>query len=121
MKKVLVLAAAAEFMTGLALLLVPSLVGWLLFGQELAGLGVLAGRVAGIALMALSIACWPGPPLAGMLIYSAGVAAYLAIVGLEGGLTGVVLWPAVVLHVILTALLAWAAYRSKDINLSARN
>ena len=122
MKKVLVLAAVAEFMTGLALLLAPSLVGWLLFGQELAGLGALAGRVAGIALIALSVACWPGPPLVGMLIYSAGVAVYLAFVGLEGGLTGVVLWPAVGLHVILTALLAWpASNRSKNINLTARN
>jgi hypothetical protein len=118
MKKTLIFAAVAEFITGLALLVVPSLVGWLLFGQGLAGLGVLAGRVAGIALIALSVACWPGPPLAGMLIYSAAVAAYLAFIGFEGGLTGVMLWPAVVLHVILTALLAWAALnRSKDINL----
>jgi len=96
-------------MTGLALLVVPSLVGWLLFGQELAGIGILAGRVAGIALIALSVACWPGPPLAGMLIYSAGVAVFLAFVGFEGGLTGVFLWPAVALHVVVTALLARAA------------
>jgi hypothetical protein len=109
MKKALAFAAVAEFMTGLPLLLIPSLVGWLLFGQELAGFGIVAGRVAGIALIALSIACWPGPPLAGMVIYSAGVAVYLAFIGLEGGSTGVVLWPAVVLHVIITALLARAA------------
>jgi hypothetical protein len=38
MKKVLVLAAVAEFMKGLASLLVPSLVGWLVFGQEIVGL-----------------------------------------------------------------------------------
>lgn len=109
MKTALVLAAIAESLTGLALLVVPSLVGWLLFGQELVGIGILAGRVAGIALIALSVACWPGPPLAGMLVYSAGVAVYLASVGLGGGLTGVALWPAIALHLVITAFLAKAA------------
>ena len=65
-----------------------------------------SGRVAGIALIALSVACWPGPPVAGMLIYSAAVALYLAYVGVAGGMTGILLWPAVVLHLVLTALLA---------------
>ena len=37
MKKVLILAAIAEAMTGLALLLVPSFVGLTLFGEELTG------------------------------------------------------------------------------------
>ena len=44
----------------------------------------------------------------GMLIYSAAVTLYLAYVGFAGDLTGILLWPAVVLHVILTALLARA-------------
>jgi hypothetical protein len=84
MKTAPVLAAVAEFMTGLALLLVPSLVGWLLFDQELAGLAAVAARVAGIALISLGIACWPGPPFAGMLLDSAAVAVYLAFIGVEG-------------------------------------
>jgi hypothetical protein len=111
MKKALAFAAVAELVTGLALLLAPSLVGRLLFGQELAGLGVVAGRVAGIALIALSVACWPGPPIAGMLFYSAAVAVYLAYLGFMGAATGVMSWPAVGLHLILTALLArqWIA------------
>ena len=41
-----------------------------------------------------------------MLTYSSAVTLYLAYVGFAGGLTGILLWPAVVLHVILTALLA---------------
>ncbi len=40
-----------------------------------------------------------------MLTYSAAVAVYLTIVGLEGGSSGVLLWPVVVLHAIFTALL----------------
>ncbi len=106
MKKVLLLAALAEAATGLALLLVPSLVARLLFGKELVGVGMVSGRVAGIALIALGVACWPGPPVAGMLIYGLGVASYLAYVGFAGGLTGILLWPAVILHLVLTALLA---------------
>ena len=37
-----------------------------------------------------------------MLIYSAAVTLYLAYVGVAGGLTGILLWPAVVLHLVLT-------------------
>ena len=40
-----------------------------------------------------------------MLTYSAAITLYLAYVGFAGGLTGILLWPAVVLHVIMTALL----------------
>jgi hypothetical protein len=105
MKKVLVFAAVGEGATGLALLIVPSLVGQLLLGEELTGVAIPVARVAGIALTALAIACWPGPPRVGMLIYSTLVTLYLAYLGFAGGLSGVLLWPAVVLHIILTALL----------------
>jgi hypothetical protein len=105
MRRGLVFAAVGEATAGLALLIVPSLVGVLLLGEELTGVAIPVARVAGIALIALGVACWPGPPLAGMLIYSTVVTLYLAYVGFAGGLTGVLLWPAVGLHVILTALL----------------
>jgi hypothetical protein len=104
MKNALTFAAVAEVATGLGLLIVPSLVGQLLLGEQF--VAIPAARVAGIALIALGIACWPGPPLVGMLTYSAVVTLYLAYLGFAGGLTGVLLWPAVVVHLILTALLA---------------
>lgn len=105
MKNALVLAAVGEAATGLALLVVPSLVGQLLLGQPLAGITIVLARVAGIALVALGVACWPGPPRVGMLVYGTGVALYLAYLGIAGGMSGVLLWPAVALHVILTILL----------------
>jgi hypothetical protein len=114
MKKVLIFAAVGEIATGLALLIVPSPVGQLLFGQELTGVAIPVSRVTGIALIALGVACWPGPPLVGMLIYTTVVALYLAYVGFAGGLTGILLWPAVVLHVILAALLTRASTRDWD-------
>ena len=106
MNKVLIFTAAAEAATGLALVLVPALVGRLLLGEELTGIAIPVARVAGIALIALGVACWPGTPRVGMLIYSAAVALYLAYLGFAGGLSGILLWPAVILHLVLTALLA---------------
>ena len=114
MKWVLIFATVGEAGTGLALLIVPSLVGRLLLGEELTGIAIPVARVAGLALIALGVACWPGPPRVGMLIYSVGVTLYLAYVAFAGGLTGILLWPAVVLHVILTALLIRASTRNKE-------
>ena len=107
---ILVLAAVAEAATGLALLFVPSLVGQLLLGAELAGVAATVSRVTGIALIALSGACWPGTPLLGMLIYSAAIALYFAWLGLSGGANGVLLWPAAALHLLLTAFLVRAFF-----------
>ena len=111
----LIFAAFAEAATGLALLIVPSLVGQLLLGEELIGVAIPVARVAGIALIALGIACWPGPPLVGMLIYSAAVTLYLAYLGFAGGFVGVFLWPAVALHLVLSILLgrAWLAAKAR--------
>jgi hypothetical protein len=105
MKNALIFAAIGEAGTGLALLIVPSLVVQLLLGEQLTGVAIPVARVAGIALIGLGIACWPGPPLVGMLTYSALVTVFLAYLGFAGGLTGVLLWPMVALHLILTALL----------------
>jgi hypothetical protein len=104
MRKVLALAAVGEIATGLALLIVPSLVGQLLLGEALGG-AIPVARVAGIALIGLGIACGPGTPLLGMLIYSCAVALYLAFLGVRGVSSGILLWPAVVVHLTLTALL----------------
>ena len=115
MSKALTFAALAEAATGLALLITPSLVGMLLLGENLTGAAVPVARVAGIALIALGIACWPGPPLAGMTIYSAGVALYLAYLGLASGVGGSLLWPAVALHIVLSIMLgrSWLAVETR--------
>ena len=105
MNKILIAAALAEAGTGVILLVYPPIVVRLLFGAEIVGAGVTMSRLAGIALIGLGVACWPGPPLAGMVTYSVVVTLYLVYVGFAGGVTGILLWPAVVLHVILAALL----------------
>jgi len=117
MKKILTVAAVLEVATGMALLIVPSLVGRLLFGAEFTGVANPAARVTGIALLALGVGCWPGSTaLCGMLTYGALVTLYLAYLGVIGEWVGPLLWPAVVLHGILTMLLArtWFQSRTPD-------
>ena len=112
MNRLLCFAAVSEAFTGVALVFAPALVGRLLLGEELTGVAIPVARVLGIALVALGIACWPGLSRVGMLVYSLSVALYLAYVGVVDGVAGFFLWPAVALHVILTALLIQASTRS---------
>lgn len=116
-QKLLALAAVAEAATGLALLLAPAFVARLLLGpDDLTGIAVVLARVTGISLIGLGLSCWPGDTaLAGMLTYSGGVTLYLTLVGLAGEFVGVLLWPAVVLHALLTGLLTWAWRRRQVI------
>jgi hypothetical protein len=112
--RVLTIAAVLEVATGVALLIVPSLVGRLLFGAEFTGVANPAARVLGIALIALGMGCWPGSTaLCGMLTYGALVTLYLAYLGVIGEWVGTLLWPAVVLHAVLTLLLARAWFQSR--------
>jgi hypothetical protein len=115
--RVLTIAAVLEVATGVALLIVPSLVGRLLFGAEFTGVANPAARVLGIALIALGMGCWPGSTaLCGMLTYGALVTLYLAYLGVIGEWAGTLLWPAVVLHAVLTLLLARAWFQSRPQN-----
>ena len=84
----------------------------LLFGADISGIGVvMMSRIAGIALIGLGVACWPGnsavQQLYGMLAYSTLAMLYLIIVG-RGGQAGILLWPAVIVHAGLAILLVWA-------------
>jgi|SRR6185295_5358571 len=113
MNRPLAFAAVAEALTGAALVVVPGLVARLLLGTELSGVGVVIGRVTGMALIALGLACWPGQEcpragLCGMATYGLLVTAYLSYLGIHGEWAGPLLWPAVVLHAVLTVLLARA-------------
>ena len=87
MKKLTIITGVLEAATGLALLVAPWLVGRWLLGTELVGVSVVVARVAGIALLALGIACWSGTPLCGMLSYSTLATAYLAWLAIGG------VWP----------------------------
>jgi hypothetical protein len=111
--KLPIATAGLEILTGLLLLVDPTGIGHLLLGTELLGVAVPVARVAGLGMIGVGVACWPGPPLAGMLIYGAGVAFYLAYLALVEGMAGILLWPAVLLHLLLSLAIAWTLARKK--------
>jgi hypothetical protein len=116
-KKLLGLAAVLEGATGLVLMIHPVLVAHVLFGEAVSGAGKVLSRVAGIALLALGVACWPGREAGSasarstgaMLTYSLLVTLYLVYLGVVAHLAGILLWPAVVVHAvwIFLAVAAW--------------
>jgi hypothetical protein len=116
--RVLAVAALAEGLIGLALLIYPAIVIKLLFGTDIADVGLVICRFAGIALLALGIACWPfavvSATLFGMLTYGVLATLGLLYVTLNGKWNGPLLWLAVVLHAVLTLLLASAWFKPQD-------
>jgi hypothetical protein len=108
MKRFLTLTAIIEVATGLGLIAVPAIVVQLLLGGELIGVGIPLGRVAGVALLALGVACWFASYevqnraarglVSAMTLYNLGVVLILGIAGLQSQPVGIALWPAVILH-----------------------
>jgi hypothetical protein len=125
MKRLLMLAAVLESVTGLALLIAPSVVAWLLLGAELPAVAAVVARLTGCALVALGIACRPGgdaarvliPAARAMLTYNALVACYLTFLGSGGQFVGVLLWPVAAIHGLIALLLLrelWKTSSSQD-------
>jgi hypothetical protein len=110
---VLSFSAIAELATGFALAAMPALVVTLLLAPVTSEAIVPVARVAGIALIALGLACWPSRDRAGdaafrsLLTYNLLVAAYLAYLGATEHLGGLLLWPVVGLHAVVAGLLLY--------------
>ena len=110
MKWVTTAAAVEAAATGLILFLGPELFGRLILGGELAEPGQALGRLTGIVLLGFALTSVPDPSAwsvtRAMLTYNLLATVYLGYLGILGKTVGVLLWPAVVLHLLLTALLA---------------
>ncbi len=110
-RSLVILSAAIEFATGIALIAVPGFVGRALLGTELSSAGIAVARVGGLGLLSLALACWPGqkqvnPQAArGLFIYNLLAAFYLAYLRVGAGFVSYLLWPACALHALLTILL----------------
>jgi len=109
--RILIFSALAEFGTGLALVVEPSIIVQLLLGESIVGLAAVLGRCFGVALVALGVAAWPQPPAAmprlGMAVYNVLVTLYLGYLGAVSHMNGILLWPTVVLHAGVALLLLW--------------
>lgn len=128
-RPLLIVTAWFETMTGVALMLSPSVPADLLVGASLDTPAVSAvARVTGAAMLSLGLACWlarrDGESTAGravlsaMLLYNVTVVAVLVHASLALAVTAVLLWPAVGGH---TALAAWCIVCLRRVRLGARS
>ena len=115
MNGLLMTTALIEVVTGVALVVRPSVLLTSLLGSSLdTPTGLAVARVAGTALLSLGVACWfardDGQSRAGkglvaaILLYDLGVVEVLATARYGSGLSGIAFWPAVALH---TGMAVW--------------
>ena len=112
-RTVVLIAAWIEIIVGASFLFVLNAQSQLIFGTRPEGSGAPFAQLAGIALISLGIACLPSS-LTGtrqvaarsLLIYNIAATIFFAWVALATTFSGVVLWPVVMLHAILTIVLA---------------
>jgi len=120
-KQLLSFSAAFEAAIGVSLATVPALPVSILLGSSLdTAASSIVGRVAGVALLSLAVACWlarndeqsraANGVICAMLLYntSATVLMMYAATGLK--LAGPGLWPTIVLHVAM-AIWCFASLR----------
>ena len=107
-------SAIAEVVVGIALLFAPALVIGLLLGDGLGPTGIAVARVLGVGLLAVGVAGWESQapdirlaPRAGLCVYNVGAAIVFVILGTTGGMNGILLWPAAVLHALIGAMMLW--------------
>jgi hypothetical protein len=108
MKHLLTVTAVIEAGAGLALLAMPVIVVKLLLGADISFATIPLGRVAGVALLALGVACWAARGdaqsraargiVAAMLVYNFGAVVVLGATGIWSQTAGIAMWPAVIIH-----------------------
>jgi hypothetical protein len=110
----LIVTAFVEVGAGIALLFLPAVTFTLLLGTSPAGPEVfLVGRVAGAGLLSIGVASWLARHdrssaaerglVTGILIYNTTVTVLLGYSGIVMKMAGILLWPAVLLHLGLAA------------------
>jgi hypothetical protein len=102
------ICAVLESLAGVTLVLAPRAGVALLLGAELNRVGLLVGRIGGVALMALGIACWAAKSatdsagrlgtLRAITFYNFGAGLLLLVSATIGMFHGFVLWSTGVLH-----------------------
>jgi hypothetical protein len=112
-------ASGLEVLTGVGLIVAPSLLARFLFGSDLNAAGEATGRISGLVMLFLAAGCWPravsaeSHALMPLTALSWLAAAFLIVTGLIGANVGILLWPAAALHLILAVLLTRAWMESR--------
>ena len=114
------MAAWIEILVGASFVLVPNAQSQLTFGAAVDGAGIHFARLAGIGLIGLGIASIPSSlpetrqhAVRALLIFNIAATIFFAWVGVATAFRGVVLWPVVILHAVISIALA-LSLRQKD-------
>jgi hypothetical protein len=113
MKKLLTITAIIEAATGIGLLAGPSVVAQVLLGAPLdSPASLTVARIAGAALLTIGVACWLARSdtqsgaargmVSAMVLYNLGAMLVLGAAGIGPQPLGIALWPAVILHAVMT-------------------
>ena len=118
-------ASTLEAVTGLALIIAPSIVRFLL-GTDISGATLVIARMAGLGLLLLGVACWPRvegtiPRLRAMLIYNLLATAGLGYLRFSGQSVGRLLPPALAIHAVLTILFLGVWFKHHSSRASKRS
>ena len=112
MRTLLSVTAVLEAAAGLGIVVLPSVAASLLLGSSFDTVGALVvARVAGVALLALGVACWLARHDEGtravrglvgaMALYNVGVLALFVHAALVWEASAIALWPVVVGHAVM--------------------
>ena len=124
-RTVLMMAAWLEIIVGVSFVLALNAQSQLLFRETLEGPGAAFGRLSGLALIALGVACLPSKiegmrqhPVRVLLFYNIGAAILFAWIGVTTTSWGIVLWPVVILHTVVAVALAVSLRRGSRVTVA---
>ena len=117
MKRLLTVDAIIEMGAGLLMVVLPSQLWKIVLGTTLSTpVELTLSRIAGVAVVALAISWWLARDdeqshtlrgvVGGMLVFNAGVVIVLGYAGIVLGLSTILLWPFILIHL---AMAVWCA------------
>ena len=114
-KVLLAVASTFEALTGLGLIIAPTMVKSLL-GMDISGAAIPIVRMAGFGLLLLGSVCWPRvgpmvPRLRAMLIYNVLAASYLGYLRSGAESVGRLLLPSIGVHTVLAILFIGVCFK----------
>jgi len=123
LKKLLKFTSVLETLLGAFLIIDPSLVLKLLFNMDSTASIIALSRLTGIVYFCFGIVCFPpneisgnynkSPVVRAMFLYNILAAIYLGYLKFVSGYDGRLLFPAVILHVLITICFVYMIFVSK--------
>ncbi|HEU4837339.1 MAG TPA: hypothetical protein VFS90_23115 [Pyrinomonadaceae bacterium] len=107
------IAAWIEIIVGVSFILATNVQSQFIFAATPDGVASVFARFAGIALIGLGIACLPSQlagtnrnAVLGLFVFNVAVTIFFAWVAMATTFRGMVLWPVVILHAVISLALA---------------